>query len=104
LPFSWGRNAGLGIGLYIRYNNLRFSSFAPIVREATMPTRLPMEVVDREMARILAEKTEVERLQIGWGMQRSARRMMTRIIRAEHSDWTEEEVNREVARRFSHGG
>jgi len=77
---------------------------APIVKEATMQIRLPMEIVDREMARVLAEKTEAERLQIGWGMQRSARRMMARIIRAEHPDWTEEQVSREVARRFSHGG
>ena len=29
----------------------------------TMPTRLPMEIVDRDMARVLAEKTEAERLQ-----------------------------------------
>ena len=50
------------------------------------------------------QKTEAERLQIGWGMQRSARRMMTRIIRAEHPDWTDEHVAREVAGRFSHGG
>ncbi len=77
---------------------------APIVKEASMQTRLPMEIVDRDMARVLAEKTEAERLQIGWGMQRSARRMMTRIIRAENPDWTDEQVGREVARRFSHGG
>lgn len=69
-----------------------------------MRTRLPMEIVDRDMARVLAEKTEVERLQIGWGMQRSAVRMMTRIIRAERPDWTDEEVGREVARRISSGG
>ena len=69
-----------------------------------MQTRLPMEIVDRDMARILAEKTEAERLQIGWGMQRSAARMMRRIIRSEHSHWTDEEVSREVARRISSGG
>ena len=69
-----------------------------------MQTRLPMEIVDHDMARVLAEKTEAERLQIGWGMQRSAVRMMTRIIRAGHPNWTDEEVRREVARRISHGG
>lgn len=63
-----------------------------------------MEIVDREMARFLAQKTEAQRLQIGWGMQRSAVRMMTRILRAEHPDWTEEEIAREVARRISNGG
>ena len=75
-----------------------------IVKEATMQTRLPMEIVDHDMARVLAEKTEVERLQIGWGMQRTAVRMMARIIRAEHPDWTDEQIGREVARRISHGG
>jgi len=75
-----------------------------IAKEAAMQPRLPMEIVDREMARILAEKTEAERLQIGWGMQRAARRMMTRVIRAENPDWTDEQVTREVARRFSRGG
>lgn len=69
-----------------------------------MQTRFSMEIVDRDMARALAEKTEAERLQIGWGMLRSARRMMTRILRAEHPDWTDEEIGREVARRISHGG
>ena len=69
-----------------------------------MQERLPMEIVDRDMARVLAEKTEAERLQIGWGMQRAAVRMMTRIIRSEHPDWTAEEVEREVAGRISHGG
>jgi len=73
-------------------------------KRATMQTRLPMEIVDRDMARFLAEKTEVQRLEIGWGMQRSAVRMMRRVIRAEHPDWTEEEVSREVAARVSHGG
>jgi hypothetical protein len=63
-----------------------------------------MEIVDRDMARILAEKTEVERLQIGWGMQRSAVRMMTRILRSQHPDWTDEQIGREVARRIAHGG
>ncbi|NQT39638.1 MAG: hypothetical protein HQ581_19225 [Planctomycetes bacterium] len=69
-----------------------------------MQTRLPMELVDRDMARILAEKTEAQRLQIGWGMWRSAVRMMTRILRAEHPDWTEEAIGREVARRMARGG
>jgi len=75
-----------------------------IVKEATMQTRLSIEIVDRDMARVLAEKTEAERLRIGWGMQRSVRRMMTRIVRAEHPDWTDEEVGREVAGRFARGG
>jgi hypothetical protein len=30
--------------------------------------------------------------------------MMKRVIRAENPTWTDEEVQREVARRISHGG
>ena len=69
-----------------------------------MQTRLPMEIVDRDMAQVLAGKTEVQRLEIGWGMWRSAVRMMARILRAEHPDWAEEEIGREVARRMARGG
>ena len=74
------------------------------VKIEDMQTRLPMEIVDRDMARVLAAKTEAERLQIGWGMWRSAVRMMTRIVRVENPTWTDEEIQREVARRMSHGG
>lgn len=78
--------------------------FGAVAERVTMRTRLPMEIVDRRMAGILAEKTEGERLRIGWGMQRAAVRMMRRILRSEHPDWTDEEVGREVARRIAHGG
>ena len=65
---------------------------------------VPTEIVDRDMAQVLAGKTEAERLEISRGMWRSAVRMMTRILRAEHPDWTEEEIGREVARRVARGG
>lgn len=55
------------------------------------------------MALILREKTEAERLAIAWGMWRSARAMLGNLLRAEHRHWSEEEVNREIARRFAHG-
>lgn len=62
-----------------------------------------IEVVDSDMAVALRQKTEGERLQIAWGMWRSARSMLLNLMRAEHPDWTEEAINREVARRLSHG-
>lgn len=62
-----------------------------------------MEIIDHDMARVLAEKTNAERLQIGWGMWRSARNMLTRLVAFEHPDWTELKVQREVAKRMSHG-
>lgn len=62
-----------------------------------------IEVVDDEMARVLAAKTGAERLEIAFGMFRSARRMLTSHLRTEHPQWTEDEVADEVARRLSHG-
>ncbi len=75
----------------------------PVTTSQKTPTPFPMEIIDREMARVLAMKTEAERLQIAWGMWRSARRMITRIVSAEFPDWSEREVEREVAKRLSHG-
>ena len=62
-----------------------------------------IEVVDPEMARILAEKTPRERLEIAAGMWRSARDMIRNLLRAEHPDWPDEAVEREAARRLAHG-
>lgn len=62
-----------------------------------------MEIIDREMARVLAEKTEAERLQIAWGMWRSARRMITGMLSAEFPELSDRELEREVAKRLSHG-
>ena len=60
-----------------------------------------VEVVDPEMAAILRQKTEAERLQIAWGIWRSARDMLLHLLRAEHPDWSEAAVRQEVARRLS---
>jgi hypothetical protein len=62
-----------------------------------------IEAVDPDMAAILRGKSEADRLRIAWGMWRSARDMLGNLLRAEHPDWGEEEVQREVARRLSHG-
>jgi hypothetical protein len=63
----------------------------------------PFEMVDDEMARILREKTGAERLKIASDMFASARRMLASHLRSEHPDWSEEQIQREVARRISHG-
>ena len=60
-------------------------------------------VIDPEMARVLAAKTERERLQIAWGMYRSARRMLQRIVQSEQRDLSPEEQQRIVTNRMSHG-
>jgi hypothetical protein len=64
----------------------------------------PNENVDRQMAEVLAAKTEAERLAIAWGMWRAARRMLTRLLTHEHPDWSAEQVQQEVSRRLASGG
>lgn len=60
-------------------------------------------VVDDEMARILRGMTGAERLKIAGDMFSSARRMIASHLAAEHPDWDQERIERETARRISHG-
>jgi hypothetical protein len=69
-----------------------------------MPQPEPViETLDDQTADILRRKGHAERLEMAFGMWRSARELITSILTAEHPDWTEEEVASEVARRLSHG-
>ncbi len=61
------------------------------------------DVIDDTMAAVLREKTELERLEIGFEMWRSAQGMIRAIVMAEHPDWSREEIERQVAKRMSHG-
>lgn len=63
-----------------------------------------LEVIDEEMAAVLRAKTGAERLAIAFGMIRSARRMLTNHLAAEHPDWDDRQVQDEVARRLARGG
>jgi hypothetical protein len=62
-----------------------------------------IEVMDDAMAEILRQKTPAERLRIAGRMWKSARVILRGAIRTEHPDWDTEQVNREIARRISHG-
>ncbi len=62
-----------------------------------------VEVIEPEVVRVLARKTEAERLQIAWGMWRSANRMLQRIVAAETPELSPEERQQVVAKRMSHG-
>ncbi|GAB4135169.1 MAG: hypothetical protein Tsb009_01170 [Planctomycetaceae bacterium] len=55
------------------------------------------------MAEVLRQKTGAERLAIANRMWCSAREMIRHHLRQEHPDWTDEEIQRETARRMSHG-
>jgi hypothetical protein len=61
------------------------------------------EMVAVDMAQILASKCEAERLRIGWGMWRSARNMLRRLLRSQHPTWTDEALAAETARRLASG-
>lgn len=62
-----------------------------------------IEVVDDLMADVLRSKTPAERIRIGFGLWMSARHMLTVHLTKVHPDWSGEKIQREVARRLSHG-
>lgn len=69
----------------------------------TRPDPARIEVVDDEMARVLRQKTPAERLGIAFSLWESSKKMLTAHLAHSHPDWTAEQVQREVARRMSHG-
>jgi len=64
---------------------------------------LAVEVIDDRVAAVLRNKTPAERLGIAFNMWISARRMLLSHIKHSRPDWSEQEVEREVSRRFLHG-
>ena len=62
-----------------------------------------VEVLDDSMAELLRRKSPEERLRIGFEMWTSARGMLTSHLRDIHPDWDQRMVDKEVARRLSHG-
>jgi hypothetical protein len=62
-----------------------------------------VEVVDDQIAEILKRKTPAERLAIGFNMWISTRTMLLSHIKHTHPEWSQQDVEREVARRLLHG-
>jgi len=62
-----------------------------------------IEVIDDVMAEILRRKTPAERIRIGFEMWTSAQKMLFFHLRTTNPHWSDEQLNREVARRLSHG-
>ena len=62
-----------------------------------------IEVIDPSMVEILRRKTPAERLSIAFGMWESVRTMLLSQLAEMHPDWSLTQVEREVARRMSHG-
>jgi hypothetical protein len=62
-----------------------------------------VEVVDEAVAAILRQKTGAQRLEIASRMFASARRMLIHHLRSIHPEWNDLQIEREAARRLSHG-
>ncbi|MDH4155331.1 MAG: hypothetical protein OEV01_16255 [Nitrospira sp.] len=62
-----------------------------------------IEVLDQAMADVLRHKTPAQRLQVGFALWDSTKRMLTAHLSAEHPDWTPKRISQEVVRRMSHG-
>jgi hypothetical protein len=62
-----------------------------------------VERLEPAMAEVLQRRTPGERLALGMELHRTARLMIAGSLRAEHPDWTEEQVAAEVARRMLYG-
>jgi acyl dehydratase len=62
-----------------------------------------IEVMDDAMVEILRQKTPFERLEIAHGMWRLARGIVLDQLKQQNPNWSSEQINREAARRLSHG-
>ena len=62
-----------------------------------------IEIIDDAMALVLSRKTPAERLSIGFNIWISAYNMLITHLRKSHPEWDENILNKEVARRLSHG-
>jgi hypothetical protein len=62
-----------------------------------------IEAVDDTMAEILRRKTPAERIRIGFTLWTSARDMLMTHLEKTHPDWDNGRIEKEVARRLSHG-
>jgi len=62
-----------------------------------------IEVVDDRVAEILRRKTPGERIKIACDLWVSIHHMLSTHLSKIHPDWDSKKVEREVARRLSHG-
>ena len=61
------------------------------------------EILDDQMAEILRQKTDLQRLRSVDGFWRAARAILRAAIVTEHPDWDSDRVVLEIARRISNG-
>ena len=66
------------------------------------PRRLPDEDPSPEQIEIYRRMTPGRRLEVAEQLYWSARRMKWAWVKAQHPDWTDEQIEAEVTRNFSH--
>jgi len=59
--------------------------------------------MEPEMVAVLRAKSGPERLEIAFGMFRSAQQMLASHLASEHPEWDETRIAQEVAQRLSRG-
>ncbi len=62
-----------------------------------------IELLDPFVLKTLQSKTPEERLQMVFECNRTARKIMAGGLRNQHPDWTEEQIQAEIARRMADG-
>lgn len=66
-----------------------------------MSTRQPVvETMDTMMVEVMRNKTPAERLAIAFRMWESARTMVSESVRKMHPDWSDDDVEQEIATRI----
>ena len=62
-----------------------------------------IEVLEDEMVEVLKAKTPQERLKMAFDMWKMVRRQLECYLETTHKEWSKEKIQKEVARRMSHG-
>lgn len=70
---------------------------------ARIPDPKRIEVIDPEVAAILRTKTPAERIAMIFAANRTMRLVIEGRLRTDHPDWSDEEIQAGVARRFLRG-
>ena len=62
-----------------------------------------IEVIDDVMCDVLKKKSSLERLEIAFGLWRSAKTQLFNYLQSQHPEWDEEKIWQEIVKRMSHG-
>ena len=72
------------------------------VKTPILPDFRQIEIVDPDVARVLRDKSGMERLRLAHEAWELARDRLTAFLSARHPEWDREEVRKQVAKRLSY--